>query len=100
MPAYTPPTEDHLFILHEVLKVHENTEIDGYDELTPDLTSAILEEAGKLGAEVLAPLNPVGDGGCTLENGVVRTPEGFKEAFDMLRDGGWTSLPCDPDYGG
>ncbi|MEM7544797.1 MAG: acyl-CoA dehydrogenase C-terminal domain-containing protein [Pseudomonadota bacterium] len=100
MPTYTPPTEDHAFILHEVLKVHENTELEGYDELTPDLTSAILEEAGKLGAEVLAPLNQVGDGGCTLENGVVRTPEGFKEAFDHLRNGGWTSLSCDPDFGG
>ncbi|MEX2518407.1 MAG: acyl-CoA dehydrogenase C-terminal domain-containing protein [Paracoccaceae bacterium] len=100
MPTYTPPTEDSLFILHEVLRVHENTEIDGYDELTPDLTGAILEEAGKLGAEVLAPLNAVGDGGCVLENGVVRTPEGFKAAFDKLRDGGWTSLACDADFGG
>lgn len=60
----------------------------------------MLEEAGKLGSEVLAPLNPVGDRGCTLENGVVRTPEGFQQAFDLLRDGGWTSLACDPDFGG
>ncbi len=100
MPSYTPPTEDHLFILHEVLKVQENQEIEGYTDLTPDLTGPVLQEAGKLGAEVLAPLNIVGDGGCTLENGVVRTPEGFKQAFDMLRDGGWTSLACDPDFGG
>ncbi|MFN3259794.1 MAG: acyl-CoA dehydrogenase C-terminal domain-containing protein [Pikeienuella sp.] len=100
MPSYTPPTEDHLFILHEVLKVQDNQEIEGYADLTPDLTGPVLEEAGKLGAEVLAPLNTVGDGGCTLENGIVRTPEGFKAAFDMLRDGGWTSLACDPDFGG
>ena len=100
MPVYNAPVEDTLFVLHEVLKVHENKELEGYDELTQDLTSAILEEAGKLGTEVLAPLNSVGDGGCTLENGVVRTPEGFKEAFNHLRDGGWTALASDPAYGG
>ncbi len=100
MAAYTPPVEDMLFVLHEVLKVQDNTDLEGYDELTQDLTSAILEEAGKLGSEVLAPLNSVGDGGCTLENGVVRTPEGFQEAFNLLRDGGWTALASDPAYGG
>ena len=92
MPAYKAPVEDTLFILHEVMKVQDNTDLEGYDELTQDLTSAILEEAGKLGTEVLAPLNSVGDGGCTLENGVVRVPEGFQDAFNALRDGGWTSL--------
>ena len=100
MPVYNAPVEDTLFVLHEVLKVHENKELEGYNELTEDLTSAILEEAGKLGTEVLAPLNSVGDGGCTLENGVVRTPEGFQEAFNHLRDGGWTALASDPAYGG
>lgn len=100
MHAYTPPTEDHLFILHEVLKVHENADLAGYDELTRDLTGPVLEEAGKLASEVLAPLNAVGDRGCTMENGVVRTPEGFQAAFDKLREGGWTALATDPDYGG
>ena len=100
MATYTPPVRDHLFLMHEVLKIHENQNIEGYDELTEDLTSAVLEEAGKLGSEVLAPLNKIGDGGCTLENGVVRVPEGFQEAFDLLRDGGWTGLSCDANYGG
>ena len=50
---------------------------------------------------MLAPLNAVGDReGCVLENGVVRTPDGFREAFDLVREGGWTGLDCDPDYGG
>jgi alkylation response protein AidB-like acyl-CoA dehydrogenase len=69
--------------------------------MTPDFTAAILEEAGKIARDVLAPLNQVGDvEGCVLENGVVRTPTGFKAAFDMVRAGGWTGLDCDPEYGG
>ncbi|MEM8840786.1 MAG: acyl-CoA dehydrogenase family protein, partial [Pseudomonadota bacterium] len=101
MPTYSPPLRDLAFVLHEVLKVHEETEIAGYDELSPEFTSAIIEEAGKLASEVLAPLNQTGDfQGCTLENGVVRTPDGFKDAFDLMRDGGWTGIECDPEYGG
>jgi alkylation response protein AidB-like acyl-CoA dehydrogenase len=100
MATYTPPVRDHLFLLHEVLKIQDNKDIEGYDELTDDLTSAVLEEAGKLGTEVLQPLNAIGDKGCTLKNGVVRVPEGFQEAFNLLRDGGWTSLSADANYGG
>ncbi len=100
MPTYTAPNRDMAFLLHEVLEVH-NSDIPGYDELDRDITSAVLEEAGKLASEVLAPLNPVGDKeGCRLENGVVSTPTGFKAAFDQMREGGWTGLDCDPDYGG
>ena len=100
MPSYTPPTRDMAFVLHEVLKAHE-ADIPGYDTLDPETTGAIIEEGGKFAAEVYAPLNQVGDReGCTLENGVVRTPTGFKDAFDQLRDGGWTALDCDEAYGG
>ncbi|WP_296762855.1 acyl-CoA dehydrogenase C-terminal domain-containing protein [Sediminimonas sp.] len=100
MPSYAAPARDMHFILHDLLKVSQS-DVPGYDELDPDFTSAVIEEAGKLASEVLAPLNTVGDRqGCTLENGVVRTPEGFKAAFDQVRDGGWTALDCDPDYGG
>jgi len=100
MPIYTPPQKDMEFILHDVLKVHEST-TPGYDELDADFTGAILEEAGKIARDVMAPLNEVGDReGCTLENGVVHTPKGFKKAFDTLREGGWTGLDCDPEYGG
>ena len=100
MPSYTAPTKDLNFILHDVLKVSDS-EIPGYDELDPDFTSAVLEEAGKITSELLAPLNASGDReGCRLENGVVYTPKGFKAAFDEVRAGGWTGLDCDPDYGG
>ena len=100
MPTYTAPTKDMQFVLHDVLKITEQ-DVPGYDELDADFTSAILEEAGKVASEVLQPLNVVGDKeGCVLENGVVRTPTGFKDAFEVMKEGGWTALDCDPDYGG
>ena len=100
MTRYTPPLRDYAFVLHEVLKVHE-ADIPGYDELDPDTTAAILSEAGKLASEVLAPLNTVGDAqGCRLENGVVRTPDGFADAYRQLCAGGWLGLDCPPEYGG
>ncbi len=100
MPSYTAPVKDMQFVLHDVLDV-SSTGIPGYDELGRDTTAAILDEAAKLAENVLAPLNPVGDAqGCTLENGVVRTPEGFHDAFNQMREGGWPALDCDPEYGG
>jgi alkylation response protein AidB-like acyl-CoA dehydrogenase len=100
MPSYTAPVKDMQFVLHDVLQVTAS-DIPGYSDLDAGFTAAVLEEAGKLASDVLAPLNPVGDReGCTLENGVVRTPAGFKAAFDQLKEGGWTALDCDPEYGG
>lgn len=101
MTIYTPPTRDFGFILHETLKIHENSQVAGYEDMTADMTSAILEEAGKLAVEALLPTNDEGDKlGCRLENGVVRTPESFKGAINALREGGWPSMECDPEYGG
>ena len=100
MPRYTAPTKDMHFVLHDLLKVSESN-IPGYDELEPDFTSAVLEEAGKLTSEVLAPLNAVGDKeGCRLENGVVYTPTGFKDAFEKVKEGGWTGMDMPEQYGG
>ncbi|MBL3702406.1 acyl-CoA dehydrogenase [Sulfitobacter sp. BDSS02] len=100
MPSYTAPTKDMQFILHEVLKVTQ-ADVPGYEELEPEFTNAILEEAGKISSEVLQPLNAVGDTeGCKLENGVVRTPTGFKEAFDKVKEGGWPGLDMPEEYGG
>ena len=100
MPIYNAPTKDIQFVLHDLLKVSEQ-DIPGFEDLDRDFTSAVVEEAGKVATEVLHPLNVVGDTeGCTLENGVVRTPTGFKAAFDQVREAGWTAMDCDPDYGG
>jgi alkylation response protein AidB-like acyl-CoA dehydrogenase len=100
MPSYTAPTKDMQFLLHDVLKASE-LDVPGYEELEADFTSAVLEEAGKLASNVLVPLNATGDQqGVTLENGVVRTPDGFQDAFEQMKEGGWTALDCDPEYGG
>ncbi len=100
MPIYTAPAKDMQFLLHDVLQVSK-ADIPGYEDLDASFTSAVLEEAGKVASEVLAPLNAVGDReGCHLENGVVRTPKGFDKAFAAMKEGGWTALDCDPAYGG
>jgi len=100
MPSYTAPTKDMQFLLHDLLNV-SGSAVPGYGELEADFTNAVLEEAGKIASDVLAPLNAVGDQeGCRLENGVVYTPKGFKDAFQQMKDGGWTALDCDPEYGG
>tara|TARA_B110000211_G_scaffold230637_1_gene290495 strand:+ start:500 stop:2278 length:1779 start_codon:yes stop_codon:yes gene_type:complete len=100
MPIYNAPVKDLQFVLHDLLKVSEQ-DIPGFEGLDRDFTGAVIEEAGKVASEVLAPLNMVGDvEGCVLENGVVRTPKGFKDAFMVMKDGGWTAMDCDPEYGG
>ena len=96
MTTYTTPLRDMQFVLHDLLDI-SHQDLPGYRDLDRDFCEAILEAAGKLGTDVLAPLNAVGDRqGCKLDNGVVRTPEGFKAAFDQVRDGAWTALDCDP----
>jgi alkylation response protein AidB-like acyl-CoA dehydrogenase len=100
MTGYTAPLEDLHFVLHDLLDVG-SSDIPGYAELDADFTSAILGEAGRLAAEVLAPLNAPGDrAGCRFENGVVRTPPGFAEAMARMREGGWNGLDLPVDYGG
>ena len=98
--TYAAPVKDMQFVLHQVLHIADQ-DIPGYGDLDEGFTGAVLDEVGKLASAVLAPLNAVGDhAGCVLENGVVRTPRGFKAAFDALRDGGWTALDCAPEFGG
>ena len=100
MPTYTAPVKDMQFLLHDLLKISE-AGIPGYSDLDRSFTEAVFDEAAKVAQDILTPLNAVGDvEGCTLENGVVRTPKGFKEAFHTLSQGGWMSLDASPDYGG
>ncbi|MEK9879835.1 MAG: acyl-CoA dehydrogenase C-terminal domain-containing protein [Paracoccaceae bacterium] len=100
MPRYTPPVRDISFILQDVLDV-AGSNIPGYEDLDEEFVSAVLNESGKLCEEVLAPLNTIGDvQGCVLENGIVRTPHGFKDAFEEVKSGGWPGLDCDPEFGG
>lgn len=90
------------FLMNEVFKVQDNwSQMDAYSELSPDLVKAVVAEGGRLAAEVMAPLNEVGDAhGCQLTDGEVTTPPGFKEAFAELTQGGWLGLSGNPAFGG
>ncbi|MEN8887409.1 MAG: acyl-CoA dehydrogenase C-terminal domain-containing protein [Celeribacter marinus] len=100
MPSYTAPTKDIQYVLHDVLNI-SGSDIPGYGDLEPEFTEAILDAAGQLASEVIAPLNAVGDKeGCTFENGVITTPTGFKAAFEQMKEGGWTGLDLPEEFGG
>ncbi len=101
MPTYSAPLENIKFILNDVLDANSLTEIEGYEEATPDLVEQILEEGAKLCEGVLFPLNQSGDEeGCKIEGDVVTTPKGFKEAYKEFTEGGWCGVSADPEYGG
>jgi len=101
MPVYTPPLADIRFVLHDVLDAQTLAELEGYGDVSAELIDQILEEGGKICEEVLFPINLSGDQeGCRLENGVVHTPKGFKEAYDTFAQGGWCGLSADPEFGG
>ena len=102
MASYKAPLRDMRFVLYELLQADRRlSAIPGWEEVTADLVDPVLDEAAKICEEVLQPLNRVGhEEGCKFENGVVRTPKGFKEAYDAFVQGGWGSLTCEPDDGG
>ncbi len=101
MAQYHPPLRDYQFIYHELLDPERMRALPGCEELDEDLVNAVLEESGKFFTEVLFPLNRSGDEeGCHLENGEVRTPAGFKEAYQAYAEAGWTALACEPEDGG
>jgi len=101
MSAYEAPLADMRFVINELADLDAIARLPGFEDVSSDLVDAILEEAGKLGSEVLEPLNRSGDEeGCVLENGVVRTPKGFPEAYGKFIDGGWNGVPFDPQFGG
>ena len=101
MPTYTAPVEDMMFLFEKLRNNKEYNELEKYREVTPDLVKDILQEAAKINQNLILPLAKVGDENpAILENGVVRTPPGYKEAYKKYIEDGWTSLSCDPKYGG
>ena len=101
MTAFAAPIQDMRFTLYELAGFDGIAGLPGCEDATPDLVEAVLNEAGRLASEVLAPLNRVGDQeGCILENGVVRTPTGTVDAYRTFAEGGWNALPFEPDFGG
>jgi len=101
MPSYTAPLEDMMFLFEKLRDNKNYNELEKYKEVSSDLVKDILEEAAKINQNLILPLAKVGDENpAVLENGVVRTPPGYKEAYQKYIEDGWTSLSCDPKYGG
>ncbi|MBH00682.1 MAG: acyl-CoA dehydrogenase [Candidatus Pelagibacter sp.] len=101
MTTYTAPVNDMMFLYEKLRNNKFYNELEKYKDVTPDLVKNILEEAAKINQNLILPLAKAGDEQpAVLENGVVRTPPGYKEAYKKYIDDGWTSLSCDPKYGG
>ena len=104
MAQYTAPLRDIAFVMHEVLDVASTLKgLPAQAEVNAELIDQVVEEGGKFCAEVLFPLNQVGDReGCVLDKTAhtVKTPTGFKEAFAKFCEAGWPGLSCDPEFGG
>tara|TARA_B100000927_G_scaffold43334_1_gene30744 strand:+ start:767 stop:2536 length:1770 start_codon:yes stop_codon:yes gene_type:complete len=99
---YEAPVKDLNFVIKNLINLNELNKIPDYQHFSDDLVGAILEEAGKIGSEVLDPCNLSGDheGSKRLDSGEVKTPKGYKEAYESLRDGGWFGLEAKEQYGG
>ena len=102
MQVYQAPLRDMQFVLHELFADEGfAAELEAFADFTPDVLDAVLEQAARVAQDVLLPLNASGDQeGCVLENGVVRTPKGFKEAYAQFCADGWAALASDPEWGG
>ena len=102
MPDYQAPLRDLRFVMDEMFDYPAHyARLPGGEEASPDIVAAILEEGARFSREVLLPLNQSGDQeGCTLENGEVKAPKGFKEAYQQYVEGGWPGLAADPEQGG
>jgi len=101
MTTYIAPVDDMMFLYEKLRNNKSYNELEKYKDVTPDLVKNILEEAAKINQNIILPLAKVGDEQpAILENGVVRTPPGYKEAYKKYIEDGWTSLSCDPKYGG
>ncbi|MBL8395588.1 MAG: acyl-CoA dehydrogenase C-terminal domain-containing protein [Candidatus Accumulibacter sp.] len=101
MSEYVAPVRDMQFVLKELAGLDQVAQLPGYEEATPDLIDAVLEEAARFAEEVLSPLNWPGDQeGARWHDKTVVMPAGFKDAYKLFADSGWTALANEPEWGG
>jgi len=101
MATYRAPVDDMMFLFEKLRDNSHYNSLEKYKEVNPDLAKDILEQAAKLTENLILPLAKAGDETpAKLENGIVRTPPGYKEAYKKFIEDGWVSLSCDPEYGG
>src|SRR5438874_8417585 len=101
MPVYRAPLQDYRFLLHEFFEVEKQTDLPQFGDLSAELIDDVLANAARFCEEVLQPLNQSGDAeGCRFENGVVRTPKGFREAYSAFTEAGWSGLGAPVEFGG
>ena len=101
MSEYRAPIRDMLFVLNELAELDEIAQMPGCEEASADVVTAVLEEASRFAEEVLSPLNRVGDReGARFQDGQVTMPKGFKEAYKLFAESGWTALGSEPEWGG
>ena len=101
MATYRAPVDDMMFLFEKLRDNSHYNSLEKYKEVNPDLAKDILEQAAKLTENLILPLAKAGDETpAKLENGVVRTPPGYKETYKKFIEDGWISLSCDPEYGG
>ena len=102
MWKYKPPLREMRFVIEDVLQANKSWEnIPRFEELDLELANQVLDEAAKFATEILEPTNSPGDiEGCQWSPDGVKTPLGYKEAYQAFCDGGWPALACDPEWGG
>jgi len=101
MPDYRAPIRDIKFVMQELLNCDQHYQALGYSDASEDMVDAILSEAAKFTEQVIAPINQIGDQqGCIWSDGVVTTPDGFKDAYKQYVDGGWPTLSQSVEFGG
>ncbi|PKU21608.1 acyl-CoA dehydrogenase [Telmatospirillum siberiense] len=101
MTPYSPPLRDITFVLRELAGLDEIAGLPGFEDATSDVVQSVLDEAGRIASQVLAPLNQTGDQqGIRRENGTVKTPDGWRQAYRTLTEGNWIGLSCPQEFGG
>ncbi|GAA4896331.1 acyl-CoA dehydrogenase C-terminal domain-containing protein [Ferrimonas pelagia] len=101
MPSYQAPLRDYQFVLQDLLGIYQRNELAGFDQFDHELVDAILQGVAQFTREIMLPLNQTGDQqGCSLQDGKVVTPSGFKAAYQQYVESGWGTLICDPEFGG